>query len=190
VLSTLRLRALCIATTLAFASTSSLGQAEESILASIGLRIGFSSTTPLLGKQQIESFRLYDVAALLRLPWQWPLGASGWKIQTGIIASLGALEGGGDTGVIATAVPELILSGWNGILSFDAGAGLGGFSRYEFGKQDFGGPVQIVATIGARYSPFTHGYVGFRLHHFSDAGVYGPGALGVDMYIFELGYKF
>jgi hypothetical protein len=50
--------------------------------------------------------------------------------------------------------------------------------------------VQIVATAGARVNPFSHAYAGFRVQHFSDAGLYGSSSLGVDMYIVELGYRF
>ena len=163
---------------------------EESIFISIGPRIGFSGKTPLLGKQQNYNFRLYDVAALFRLPWQVPLGDSSWKLETRLLTSAGALEGGGDTGLMATLVPDIALSGWNGLVSIDVGAGLGFFPKYHFGAQNFGGPVQIVATTGITINPVKHLYAGFRLHHFSDAGVYGPSALGVDMYIVEIGYKF
>jgi hypothetical protein len=89
-----------------------------------------------------------------------------------------------------TVVPGLGLNGWNGLVTFDAGAGAGFFSNYTFGTQNFGGPVQIVATAGVRVNPFSHPYAGFRVQHFSDAGLYGPSSLGVDMYIIELGYRF
>jgi hypothetical protein len=186
-----RLIAIFIVVYVVFATaTSAPSEAEESALILIGPRIGFSSVTPLLGKQQKEDFRLYDVAALFRLPWQWPLGAGNWRLETGIMTSAGVLEGAGTAGLIATVVPDLMLSGPNRIISFDAGAGVAGFSRHKFGLQDFGGPAQIVATIGVRLSPFSHSYAGFRLQHFSDAGFYGSDALGVDMYLFEVGYRF
>jgi hypothetical protein len=91
---------------------------------------------------------------------------------------------------MATVVPELALSGWGGLMTLDAGIGVGFFSRYKFGEQDFGGPVQIVGTAGIRVNPLPHAYAGFRVHHFSDAGVYGSDSLGVDMYIIEIGYQF
>ena len=89
-----------------------------------------------------------------------------------------------------TIVPDLALSGWNGLVTLDAGAGAAFFSNHTFGVQDFGGPVQIVATSGIRVNPFSHAYTGFRIQHFSDAGLYGSSSLGVDMYIVELGYRF
>lgn len=187
---TRRLVAIVSLMTLAVAITTPLSQAEDSILMSVGPRIGFSEKTPLLGKQQRETFRLYDVAARFRLPWRWPLGAGTWKLETGLTTSVGLLEAADDAGVMATVVPEFILSGWNEMISFDAGAGGGFFSRDQYGSQSFGGPAQFVATIGIRFSPFSHSYAGFRLLHFSDAGLYGSNSLGVDMYIFEIGYKF
>ena len=56
---------------------------------------------------------------------------------------------------MVTVVPELALSGWEGLVTFDAGVGAGFFSNYKFGMQDFGGPVQIVATVGVRVNPFS-----------------------------------
>jgi hypothetical protein len=164
--------------------------AEESIFISIGPRIGFSGKTPLFGEQQKHNFRLYDVAALLRLPWQVPLGDTSWKLETRLMASAGALQGGGDTGLMATLIPDIALSAWNGVVSLDVGAGLGFLPKYNFGDQDFGGPVQFITTTGIIVSPIAHVYAGFRLLHFSDAGIYGANALGVDMYIVEFGYKF
>ena len=185
-----RIIAILIRMMLAIALPNVPSWAEESILMDVGPRIGFSEKTPLLGKQQREVFHLYDVAATFRLPWRWPLGAGKWKLETGLSTSVGLLEAAGDEAVMATLVPDLILTGWNGIVSFDAGAGGGFFSRYQFGSQNLGGPAQFVATIGIRFSPFMHSYGGFHLLHFSDAGLYGSDSLGVDLFIFEVGYKF
>ena len=127
--------------------------AEEPTVITVGPRIGFSGQTPLLGQQQKYSFELYDVAALFRLPWQSSLGETGWKLETRLITSAGALKGGGDTGLMVTVVPDLALSGWNGLVTLDAGVGAGFFSRYKFGVQNFGGPVQIVATTGGHDQP-------------------------------------
>lgn len=166
------------------------GFAEEHSLLRIGPRIGISGSSPLLGREQKHDFRLYDIAALWRLPWRWPLGESGWRLETRLITSAGAIAGGGDTGFVATIVPNLALSGWNGLVTLDAGAGAGLFPRYKFGEQSFGGPVQIVATIGVGFNVFPHAYAGFRLQHFSDASLYGSSSLGADMYILELAYRF
>jgi hypothetical protein len=166
------------------------GLAGEPPLIMIGPRIGISGSSPLLGKEQKYNFRLYDIAALWRLPWHWPLGETGWKLETRLITSAGAIAGGGDTGFVATVVPDLALTGWNGLVTLDAGIGAGLFPKYTFGTQTFGGPVQIVATIGVGFKVLPHGYAGFRLQHFSDATLYGESSLGADMYIVELAYRF
>jgi hypothetical protein len=164
--------------------------ADDVTLVSIGPRMGFSGKTPLLGREQKYSFHLFDVAAVFKLPWSWQLGKSPWNVETRLITSAGVLTGADESGLMMTIVPVLALSGWKGLVTFDAGGGAGFFSNYKFGAQNFGGPAQLVATMGVRVSPFAHAYAGFRVQHFSDAGLYGSSSLGVDMYILELGYQF
>ena len=163
---------------------------DDVTLVSIGPRMGFSGKTPLLGREQKYSFHLFDVAAVFKLPWSWQLGESPWNVETRLITSAGVLTGADESGLMMTIVPVLALSGWKGLVTFDAGGGAGFFSNYKFGAQNFGGPAQLVATMGVRVSPFAHAYAGFRVQHFSDAGLYGSSSLGVDMYILELGYQF
>ncbi len=164
--------------------------AGDMALLSIGSRIGFGEKIPFMGKEQKYYFHLYDIAAVIKLPWSWPINESAWSLETRLIASAGLLTGGDESGLMMTAVPALALSGWKGLVTLDTGLGAGFFSNHKFGIQDFGGPVQVVATSGIRVSPIPHAYTGFRVQHFSDAGLYGPSSLGVDMYIVELGYKF
>jgi hypothetical protein len=164
--------------------------AGDIALLSIGPRVGFGEKIPLMGKEQKYYFHLYDIAAVIKLPWSWPLGESTWSLDTRLLASAGLLTGADESGLMMTVVPGLGLNGWEGLVTFDAGAGAGFFSNYKFGTQDFGGPVQIVATAGVRVNPFSHTYAGFRIQHFSDAGLYESSSLGVDMYIADLGYRF
>jgi hypothetical protein len=164
--------------------------AEGITLQSIGPRIGFGEKAPLMGKEAKYYFHLYDVAAVIKLPWSWPIGESTWGLETRLLASAGLLTGATESSLIMTLVPGLALNGWNGFVTFDAGAGAGFFTNHKFGEQDFGGPVQITATVGARINPFSHAYTGVRVQHFSDAGLYGPSSLGMDLFIIELGYKF
>jgi hypothetical protein len=169
---------------------SEQGLAGDTALLSIGPRYGFSGKEPVLGKRQTETFDLVDIAATFRLPWSWPLGKSPWSLDTRLITSAGALSAAGDTGLIATIVPNVALSGWKGFVSFDVGVGLGFFGRHQYGVQDFGGPVQFVLTTALQIRPISHAFAGFRFQHFSDAGMYEHSSLGVDMYIIEIGYVF
>jgi hypothetical protein len=164
--------------------------AGDTMLLSVGPRIGFTGQSPFLGREQKYNFHLTDVAAIFTLPWSWPVGSSPWTLETRFITSAGVLTAVSETGLMATAIPALALSGWNRLITVDAGVGLAGFSRDRYGVQDFGGPIQIAATIGAQINPISHAYAGFRIQHFSDAGLYGSSSLGVDMYIVELGYRF
>ena len=84
----------------------------------------------------------------------------------------------------------MALNGWKGFVSVDTGVGLGFFGREKYGTQDFGGPVQFVLTTALQIHPISHAFLGFRLQHFSDAGVYGSESLGFDLYIIEVGYRF
>lgn len=164
--------------------------AGDITLLSVGPRYGFTREEPLLGKRQTEQFDLVDVAATFWLPWSWPLGESPWSVETRLITSAGALSAAGDTGPIAAVMPTVALSGWRGFVSIDAGGGIGFFGRDRYGAQDFGGHVQLVLTAALQIHPISHAFAGFRLQHFSDAGIYGSDSLGLDLYIIEVGYRF
>src|SRR6267143_1495785 len=87
-----RFLALSVLMSLAFSAiVCTPGLAEDSTLITVGPRIGFSGKTPLLGRQQKYSFNLYDIAALFRLPWQFPVGDTDWKLETRLMTSVGAL---------------------------------------------------------------------------------------------------
>lgn len=164
--------------------------AGDTTILSIGPRYGFSRNEPLLGKRQTVDFDLVDVAATFRLPWSWPLGKSPWSVETRLITSAGALTAAEDTGLIATVVPNVALSGWKGLVSIDVGVGLGFLGREKYSTQEFGGHLQFVLTTALQIHPISHAFAGFRLQHFSDAGLYGSESLGIDLYIIEVGYRF
>lgn len=167
------------------------GMAGEPVLISIGPRIGLTGKSPFLGKEQKHVFHLTDLAATWRLPWSWSITDDrSWKLDTRLITSAGHLAAVSQHGFMGTVVPCLALSGWNELISIDVGGGAAFFSRDTYGSQDLGGPVQTVATAGVTVSPIPHTYAGFHVQHISDAGLYGPSSLGIDMYLIEAGYKF
>ncbi|MEO8046717.1 MAG: hypothetical protein ABI684_05475 [Nitrospirota bacterium] len=67
--------------------------AGDITLLSIGPRIGFGEKIPFMGKEQKYYFHLHDVAAIVKLPWSWPLGGDTWGLETRLIASAGLLTG-------------------------------------------------------------------------------------------------
>ena len=77
---------------------------------SIGPRIGFGEKIPFMGKEQKHYFHLCDIAAIVKLPWSWPLGGDAWGLETRLIASAGLLTGGNESGLMMTAVPILTLN--------------------------------------------------------------------------------
>jgi hypothetical protein len=81
--------------------------AGDMALLSIGPRMGFGEKVPLMGKEQKYYFHLYDIAAVIKLPWSWPLGDSPWNLETRLIASAGLLTGANESGLMMTAVPGL-----------------------------------------------------------------------------------
>lgn len=66
--------------------------AEDIGLVRVGPRVGLSVQT-FMGKEQAYNFQLYDIAAVFRLPWGWPLAETNWKIQTRLLTSAGVITG-------------------------------------------------------------------------------------------------
>jgi Lipid A 3-O-deacylase (PagL) len=171
-------------------SDASLGKApaKHATFLSIGPRYGIGGNSPL-GEEQKENFQLYDVAALFRLPWGLEM-SSEWELGSRLIISAGELTAAGTSSLMTTIVPCVALTSFGRSLIIDLGLGGGFFTNYRFGVQDFGGPAQIVGTVGIGFDLFTGFHAGYRFQHFSDAGIYGPTSLGVDMHIMDLSYRF
>ena len=164
-------------------------QAKPITLIRVGPRVGMSGKSPF-GRDQKEDFQQYDVAALFGLPWGWQERSSGLKFDMRLLASAGELAAAQETSLMAALVPCLAVSSPNGEGSIDVGGGAAFFSNYKFGVQNFGGPAQIVGTAGIGLNLLPGFYAGYRFQHFSAAGIYGHPALGVDMHILEISYRF
>lgn len=128
--------------------------ADDSILITVGPRIGFSDKPLMLGRQQKYSFRLYDIAELWRLSWELPLGDSDRKRETRLITRAEGLEGGGDTGLIATLVPDLALSTWKGLVSLNVGAGLGLFPGTNLARKTSAVRCKLSQPRGSGSTPW------------------------------------
>jgi Lipid A 3-O-deacylase (PagL) len=76
------------------------------------------------------------------------------------------------------------------VVSIDVGTGPAFFSNYKFAGQDFGGPIQIVGSVGAGFNFIPGCFAEYRLQHFSDAGAYGPYKAGVNMHLLEINFRF
>jgi hypothetical protein len=157
-------------------------------LLSVGVRARVGEKR-VLGKEQLESFREYDVVAALRLPWQ-RYSPSGWGAGTRLLASAGILQGADKTGLVVSGVPVLALGSRDGRFMLDMGAGLALVSEHQFAQQDFGGPLQFALTFGAGMPLYRRIGVGYRFLHYSDAGLYGPDTIGADFHMVELTHRF
>lgn len=160
----------------------------EVSLMSVSLRYGLSGSSPI-GEQTQTDFHQYDVAATLRLPWQW-YHSSGWGLSTRLVLSGGALIGANETNLIATAVPVVAFGSRDERFSIDMGGGGALLSDYKFGAQNFGGPFQFVWTFGVNLGLFGPVGVAYHFQHYSDATIYGHDSRGVDLHLFEIGYRF
>lgn len=143
----------------------------------------------VLGKAQPESFREYDVMAALRLPLGELIPEES-GVHTRLLVGAGVLQSSGKSGVVVSAIPALAIATDDGRFVVDAGLGLGLLSRYRFGRQDFGGPIQFALTAGFSLPLFDSFGVGYRFLHYSDAGLYGSGTVGTDSHMAELIYRY
>jgi hypothetical protein len=177
--------ALCLCALLA---ASPAGKADELRWLNVGVRGGAAGPN-VIGGDEDEHFRQYDAFATAALPWSW-YHRSGWGFSTRLMATAGVLRGAGETGGVGTLVPLLALGRRDSALSFDGGIGAAVLARHEFGEQDFGGPLQVVATFGLRVPVYRTFAIGYRMQHISDARIYGDKGNGADLHMLELTYRF
>lgn len=147
------------------------------------------SSIDVLGDVALKDFREYGVGANFSLPWAW-YSQSGWGVGTRLMASAGALYGGGETALVVSLIPLVALGSQDGRFILDIGAGGALLSRHHFGTQDYGGYFQFALTAGVGVQIFERLGVSYRFLHYSNAGINGPHTTGADMHMLELTYRF
>jgi hypothetical protein len=163
-------------------------RADDLRLMSVGIRGGVTGAS-VLGEEQQEAFREFDAVATVGLPWGW-YSRSGWGVGTRLIGSAGVIQETGSSGLIGSLVPVLAFGSQDGRYAVDIGFGGALLSTHHFGKQNFGGPFQIVATVGISVPLYERFGVGYRFQHYSDAGLYGTDSRGADFHMIELTYRY
>lgn len=154
-------------------------------LIAIGGRYGTNAAT-----DKASAMDRVDMFWSWRSPYAWEF-TPGWDVSVRMNASVGALRGQGETGGVGTLVPTLAIGDTGNNFAFEAGAGLGLFTRWEFGDvEDFGGPLQFILDLGLSYRLFEHFGIGYRFQHWSDGGIHGSDNRGVEMHMLELSYRF
>jgi hypothetical protein len=164
------------------------GRAKEVELLAVGVRGGMNFQHAGLPPGEQEDFEQFDVFAIMGLPWRWE-SPSGWELRWRLRGSAGALRGAGDTGFITTLTSGFGLRKPSWHLILDGGVGGALLSKWEFGRQDIGGPFQFIAHGGVGVELGWNMVVGWRFHHMSDATMYGK-SRGVDFHMLELSYYF
>jgi hypothetical protein len=152
---------------------------------SVGVRYGTNAATDKAG-----ALDRLDVFGSWRTPFAWEFSPR-WDIGARLNASLGALHGQGETGGVATLVPTLAIGDTGNVFSFEAGAGAGLFTKWQFGTvEDFGGPLQFILDLGVNFRVYEHFGIGYRYQHWSDGGIHGSDNRGVEMHMLEFSYRY
>ncbi len=165
-----------------------LSHGKELELVSIGVRGAVNFQDAGLPPGEKEDFEQFDVFGIIGLPWsrEFP---SGWEARYRLNGSVGALRGAGEVGFITTLTPGLAFTKKEWRLTFDFGGGGALLSKWEFGRQDMGGPFQFIGHGGISFHLPGNLVAGYRFHHMSDATIYGK-SRGVDFHMLELSYSF
>ena len=156
--------------------------ANDFRLFAVGIQGGFNSSSNNEDFVQVEAFVTY------LSPWDLTFG-SGWILDTTLSGSAGVLNGGGDTGFIATLGPGLMLRNEKGRFALFGGVSPTLMSQHEYGVEDFGGVFQFTSYIGLSFLFTDHFGIGYRFQHMSNAGIYDENP-GLDMNMFILKYRF
>lgn len=162
--------------------------AEGYELRSLSMRGRISEQT-LLGEDAPEDFKSFDVSASFQLPWA-RYSDSGWGVGTRLMVSAGTLRGAGETGLVASFIPQLVLGQEGGRFDVDLGIGGALLSRTSYGVQDFGGAFQFALSVGINAPLYQELGVSYRFMHYSDAALHGDDTTGADLHMLEFSYRF
>jgi len=157
-------------------------RADDTGFIVIGLRGGISHW------EEVDSTKTYEAFGVYGLPWSL-FKNSGWVMSPTLNASLGAIEEGGDGGLLVTLTPGVALTGFGGRVSIDGGGGIALVSNQKLGSHDFGGAFQFSAHVGLTYNRlFWNLSLGYRVLHISDFGI--NDGHGLNLHLLELSYRF
>jgi len=130
-----------------------------------------------------ENLDSYELAYIRDLPWARE-GAA-YRLQSQVELTAGFLDGGGETGLLGTIVPQVSFQQERVFLDF--GAGIAVLSEEEFGRQDFGGSLQFIVQGGIGIMVTERIKAGLRVRHMSDAGIHDNGD-DMNVFLAELRY--
>jgi hypothetical protein len=149
----------------------------------VGIRAGLSATS------RTEFFHQYEVYAVYGLPWSLR-GDSGWGVALQANVALGALHAAGQTGVIGSFGPSVILDKGGKGFMFELGGDLNGLSTDKFGTVDLDGNVLFTGHVGAGYRLASGPGIGYRFQHMSNGGTTHKRNTGLDLHMLALSWNF
>jgi lipid A 3-O-deacylase len=161
---------------------ASVARGEDQKWVEFGTRLGFSKD---VGG---ENFNQLEIATAYRLPRSWALD-DGWKLESRINASAGALHGGGETAAIVTIGPGLAWVSPSQQHTIEAGISPTLMSKHEFGGADFGGNFQFTSFVGLNSRVGERIAATIRVQHMSNASIYDPNP-GLDQMMLGIHYRF
>jgi lipid A 3-O-deacylase len=151
-------------------------------LESAGARFGIGANGPAEHMNQGEAF------GVLNLPLCWSNDGH-WHLQTRLEISAGRLGGEGESAIIGSLGPGLLLHLGQTHLSLEVGCSPTIISQHTFGPQNLGSNLQFTSHIGLNYDIGSRLRIGYRLQHMSNGGISHPNP-GLNMHMFGLSYLF
>lgn len=143
------------------------GFSAESGWNEAGVRAGIPAKPRSVYVRQYEAFAVY------RLPWDWR-NSSGWGLTPHMNYSLGALNGGGETGFIGSAGPSIVLNKRGPGFTADLGINANILDRRDFAGLDLGSILLFGAHVGINYQLTNGVKIGYRLEHMSNGHILYP----------------
>jgi hypothetical protein len=76
-----------------------------------------------------------------------------------------------------------------GLILLDGGISAALLSEHQFGRENFGGPIQFVSHVGISFKLSANLGLGYRFQHMSNASIYNRNP-GLELHMLELSYFF
>ncbi len=149
----------------------------------VGFRGGVSE-----GDVDDEDFQQYELYINYALPWRWQ-STGGWFLNTHLNGTAGALRGAGETGFIGSLGPGIAVgkAGIPVVLAIGVSPTL--LSKDHFDDAELGGKFHFTSHLGVFFQLGQRWELGYRFQHMSNAGLKKTNP-GLDMHMFQLGYRF
>lgn len=134
-----------------------------------------------------ENYAAGEVYFLQDLPWRKAL-RPGMQLHARFDSGVGYLSAASARGGWLAVGGDVVLSLMDGLWQIDGGLRPTWLLRDEFGKDDYGGPVQFASHAGVtlKLGAFSLSY---RFQHLSNASLYDENP-GLNLHLFGLGMRY